>query len=130
MTDPDKDQSSPATRSDTDLLAECRIETFRSGGAGGQHQNVTESGVRLTHRATGITAIARDERSQLRNRRIALARLRKKLEAHYEKPTLRIETQVPRRERAQRLQEKKLRSHVKALRRPPRRSGSDEGSDE
>ena len=41
---------------DEALLAECRVETFRSGGPGGQHQNVTESGVRLVHLPTGVRA--------------------------------------------------------------------------
>ena len=67
--------------SDEALLAECRIETFRAGGPGGQHQNKSETGVRIVHVPTGVRAIARDERSQLRNRALALARLRVKLEA-------------------------------------------------
>ena len=51
------------------------IQTFRSGGPGGQHQNKTESGVRIIHRASGAVAESRSERSQLQNRRIALERL-------------------------------------------------------
>ena len=39
---------------DDALLAECRVETFRAGGPGGQHQNKTESAVRLTHLPTGM----------------------------------------------------------------------------
>lgn len=52
-----------------------KVETFRSGGPGGQHQNTTDSGVRITHLATGISAISTDERSQHRNRQRALERL-------------------------------------------------------
>ena len=51
------------------------IETFRAGGPGGQHQNTTDSAVRATHRPTGLTAVAREERSQHRNKSLALERL-------------------------------------------------------
>ncbi|ASP33466.1 peptide chain release factor H [Labrenzia sp. VG12] len=53
-----------------------RIETFRAGGPGGQHQNTTDSGVRITHMPTGVSAHSTDERSQHRNRQVALDRLR------------------------------------------------------
>jgi len=52
-----------------------KIETFRSGGPGGQHQNTTDSGVRITHLPTGISAISTEERSQHRNKQVALERL-------------------------------------------------------
>lgn len=51
------------------------IQTFCSGGPGGQHQNKTESGVRLVHRASGAVGESRTHRSQLRNKREALLRL-------------------------------------------------------
>ena len=78
MTDAEPRVSIP--EDDDALLAECRVETFRAGGPGGQHQNTTESAVRLVHVPTGVRAIARDQRSQHRNRSLALARLRGKLE--------------------------------------------------
>jgi peptide chain release factor len=56
-----------------------KVETFRSGGPGGQHQNTTDSGVRITHGATGLSAVSTDERSQHRNRQVALERLRSRL---------------------------------------------------
>lgn len=56
-----------------------KIETMTAGGKGGQHVNKTESAVRLTHIPTGIAVVSRDERSQHRNRAIALARLYKAL---------------------------------------------------
>lgn len=104
---------------DDALLAECRVETFRAGGPGGQHQNKTESGVRLTHLPTGITVTARDERSQHRNRRIALERLREALEELARPETPRIPTKVPEAEKRSRLQAKRRRSLLKRRRKPP-----------
>ncbi|MGJ4907121.1 peptide chain release factor H [Bradyrhizobium sp. HKCCYLS2033] len=60
-----------ATLAATDV----RFESFRAGGPGGQHQNKTESAVRAVHVPTGLVAIARDGRSQHRNKALALARL-------------------------------------------------------
>jgi len=101
------------------LLAECRVETFRSGGPGGQHQNVTESGVRLVHLPTGVRATARDERSQHKNRALALARLRAKLEARARKQKPRVKTRVPKSEKRKRIEAKKRRGEAKRLRRRP-----------
>ena len=52
-----------------------KVDTFRSSGAGGQHVNKTESGVRFTHLPTGIVAESTDGRSQIKNREIAMNRL-------------------------------------------------------
>jgi len=55
--------------------ADIRFEAFRAGGPGGQHQNKTESAVRAVHVPSGLAVVARDGRSQHRNKAIAIERL-------------------------------------------------------
>ncbi len=114
----------PIPDSDEELLAQCRVETFRAGGPGGQHQNMTESGVRLVHLATGVRVVAREERSQHRNREVALARLRARLEALNQRPEPRVPTRVPASEKRRRLEAKRRKAATKRLRRPP---GAEDG---
>ncbi len=105
--------------SDEALLAECDVETFRASGPGGQHVNRRETAVRLRHRPTGIVVTSQDERSQLRNKQIALARLRKKLEERSRPSPVRISTSVPWRVRQNIREFKRRRALRKHLRRKP-----------
>lgn len=58
-------------------IKDCRVDTFRAGGKGGQNQNKVESGVRIVHEPSGAVGEARDSRDQLHNKRNAFVRMAK-----------------------------------------------------
>jgi protein subunit release factor B len=63
------------------LERDCELEFFIAGGPGGQHRNKVETGVRLTHRPSGLVVTATERRSQSANRDAAYERMAQKLEA-------------------------------------------------
>lgn len=108
----------PATNEE--LLGECEVETFRSGGNGGQHANSTDSAVRLTHRPSGVVVTSQRERSQLRNKESCLEELRRRLEKLNRKRKPRKPTKPTLGSKLRKLDAKKRTGAKKAARAKPR----------
>lgn len=75
----------PEVDDDIDIeidMGQVRVDTYRSSGAGGQHVNTTDSAIRMTHLPTGIVVACQQDRSQHRNRDIALQMLKARLFEH------------------------------------------------
>ena len=123
-------------------LSEVALRTSRSSGPGGQHANVTASRVEavfdvlassslseaqrerlLTRAGERVVAVAQDERSQTRNRELALARLAERLERALAIPRSRRATRPTRAARARRLQDKRHAGRRKLERRKPPSDG-------
>ena len=101
------------------LERDCDLEFFIAGGPGGQHRNKVETGVRLTHRPTGIVITATERRSQYENRERAFERMAMRLE-NLQKPVIpRKPTRPTAASRVRRLTTKRRTSLVKKLRSTP-----------
>ena len=96
--------------------ARCEITAYKSSGPGGQKKNKTESSVRVKHLPTGVTRIATEERSQTRNKTVALGRVWAELERRERKPKKRVATRPTRSAVARRLEAKRRASAIKRAR--------------
>lgn len=102
---------------DDALMLECDEQFFIASGPGGQHRNKTETGVRLTHRPSGVVVTATERRSQLQNRGAALERLRTVMKkASYVAPK-RVKTRPSKGAKRRRLEDKRRTSEKKQSRR-------------
>lgn len=109
----------PLDERDRKLLSECRVDFFVGPGPGGQHRNKTESAVRLTHLATGLTVTATERRSQHQNLAAAIERLRRRLEMLRRPKKVRRPTRPGPAARARRAEAKRRRAQAKKQRRRP-----------
>lgn len=126
------------TRSVVLPLAEVELRFSRSSGPGGQHANTSETRVEASFDVEGssaltvaqkrrvlakagptIRAVAQDERSQFRNRELAIERLVERLREALKVQRRRVATKPTKASRERRLESKKRRSQTKQLRRPP-----------
>ncbi|MEP7340705.1 MAG: peptide chain release factor-like protein [Acidobacteriota bacterium] len=89
------------------LERDCDVEFFVAGGPGGQHRNKVETGVRLTHRPTGVMVTATERRSQSANREAAFDRMAEKLEARQKVQKPRRATRPSAGAKQERIKEKK-----------------------
>ena len=99
------------------LARECEITPFKSSGPGGQKKNKTASSVRVRHLPTGLTRIATESRSQIRNRELALERLWEALQRRARRPKPRHATRPTSASVKRRLTEKRRAATRKQLRR-------------
>ena len=101
------------------LERDCEIEFFSAGGPGGQQRNKVETGVRLTHRPSGLTVTATERRSQHANREMAFERMAERLRAIQRRQIPRVPTRPSRASRERRLLAKRRSSLTKLRRATP-----------
>ena len=107
----------PPYRTDRAVVEQdVEVETYRAGGPGGQHRNVTDSAVRLLHRPSGVRVSATESRSQHQNREQAFTRLIERLKVLNRVPRRRRPTRASKPAVERRLASKQRRQTVKRLR--------------
>lgn len=102
------------------LERDCDLEFFIAGGPGGQHRNKVETGVRLTHRPSGLVITATERRSQSANRDAAYERMAQKLEAMQRVKKKRVATKPTVAAKQARLESKRQQSERKRSRSRPK----------
>ena len=102
-----------------ELEKEVEFTAYQASGPGGQHRNRTFSAIRAKHIPTGIVVTATDSRSQLRNRKIALERLRERLIEHFHEDPPRVPTRKRKSVRVREKQERQRQADKKKLRQKP-----------
>lgn len=112
----EKDEVKKYSTELADLERDCEMEFFVAGGPGGQHRNKVETGVRLTHRPTGLVVTATERRSQSANREAAYERMAEKLEARQRQQKKRFATKPGKAAKERRLEGKRLQSERKQSR--------------
>ena len=98
------------------LERDCDLEFFIASGPGGQHRNKVETGVRLTHRPSGISVTATERRSQHANREMAYERMAVRLAEMQHIPTARKPTRPTAASRERRLEAKRRAARLKKQR--------------
>lgn len=101
------------------LERDCDVDFFIASGPGGQNRNKVETGVRLTHRPSGIVVTATERRSQLQNREAAFERMAERLEEAQRVEVPRVATRPTKASRERRLEEKRRASERKRQRSAP-----------
>lgn len=98
------------------LERDCDVDFFIASGPGGQNRNKVETGVRLTHRLSGVVVTATERRSQLQNREAAFARMAARLEEMQRVEPPRVPTKPSVASRERRLESKRRASERKRQR--------------